>query len=254
MVKLLKRTYLFLILFFLYAPIVVLAVYSFNASRTSKVWGGFSLQWYVSLFRDSQIMSALYYTLLVAVLACVISTFVGTISAIGIHSMKERSRKVLLNINYLPVINPDIVTGISLMLVFSTLAIKAGLLTMLIAHITFCIPYVILSVLPKLKQMDRNLVEAALDLGATPIYTLRHIVLPEISSGIITGALLAFTLSIDDFVITFFTQGPNSTTMPVKIYSMVKFGVSPVVNAISTIFLVVITLTIVVVTKLERKE
>ena len=253
MVKLLKRTYLFLILFFLYAPIVVLAVYSFNASRTSKVWGGFSLQWYVSLFRDSQIMSALYYTLLVAVLACVISTFVGTISAIGIHSMKERSRKVLLNINYLPVINPDIVTGISLMLVFSTLAIKAGLLTMLIAHITFCIPYVILSVLPKLKQMDRNLVEAALDLGATPIYTLRHIVLPEISSGIITGALLAFTLSIDDFVISFFNTGGGVTNLSIYIYSAAKRGISPEINALSTVMILTVTLLLIVINRRADK-
>ncbi|MFA0815549.1 MAG: ABC transporter permease [Anaerofustis sp.] len=253
MVKFFKRTYLFLILFFLYAPIVVLAVYSFNASRTSKVWGGFSLQWYVSLFHNGQIMTALYYTLLVAGLACVISTLVGTVSAIGIYTMKDRSKKLLLNVNYLPVINPDIVTGISLMLVFSVFTIQAGLVTMLIAHITFCIPYVILSVLPKLKQMDRHLVEAAMDLGATPLYTLRHIIIPEIKPGIVTGALLAFTLSIDDFVISFFNTGGGVTNLSIYIYSAAKRGISPEINALSTIMILTVTLLLIVINRRADK-
>jgi spermidine/putrescine transport system permease protein len=243
----------------MYAPILVLAVYSFNASRTSKVWGGWSLTWYRSLLENSDILQALYYTLLIAVLASTISTVIGTFSAIGIHAMREKSRALLLNINYLPVINPDIVTGLSLMLLFSAVSIRAGFVTLLIAHIVCCIPYVILSVLPKLKQMDSNLVEASMDLGAKPFYTLRKIVFPEIKSGIVTGALLAFTLSIDDFVISFFTTGSGVTNLSIYIYSAAKRGISPEINALSTIMIVTVTLLLVLVNRRtdkfkERKE
>ena len=242
MVKVFKKVYLYLVLFFLYAPIAVLAFYSFNASRTSKVWGGFSLKWYQSLFQNGEILSALFYTLLVAVLASLISTVVGTVSAIGLHAMKEKQRNILLNVNYLPVINPDIVTGISLMLVFAFASVKPGLLTMLIAHITFCIPYVILSVLPKLKQMDKHLVEAAMDLGATPRYTLRNIVLPEIMPGIMTGMMLAFTLSLDDFVISFFTTGNGVSNLSIYVYSAAKRGISPEINALSTLMILTVSI------------
>ncbi len=167
--------------------------------------------------------------------------------------MKDRSKKLLLNVNYLPVINPDIVTGISLMLVFSVFTIQAGLVTMLIAHITFCIPYVILSVLPKLKQMDRHLVEAAMDLGATPLYTLRHIIIPEIKPGIVTGALLAFTLSIDDFVISFFNTGGGVTNLSIYIYSAAKRGISPEINALSTIMILTVTLLLIVINRRADK-
>ena len=247
MKKFVKNLYLYLVLAFLYAPILVLMVYSFNESKTSKVWGGFSLKWYKSLFSNEQILTALYYTVLIAVIACVLSTTIGTISAIGIHAMKDKPRSAYLNINYLPIINPDIVTGLSLMLVFVALSIRAGFMSLLIAHITFCTPYVVLSVLPKLKQMDRHLIEASMDLGATPMYTLRKVIIPEIKPGIITGAILAFTMSIDDFVISFFTTGSGVSNLSIYVYSAAKRGISPEINALSTLMILTVTLLLVVV-------
>lgn len=204
------------------------------------VWNGFTLDWYYTLFQNERMISALYYTLLVAILATLISTFIGTIAAIGIHKMRNNKRDLLLNINYLPVLNPDIVTGVSLMTLFVFLNVNFGMTTMLLSHLVFDIPYVILSVLPKLKQLPANIEDAALDLGATPWYALRKIVLPQIKPGIISGALMAFTMSIDDFVISFFTTGNGVTNLSIEIYSMTRRGLTPEINALSTLMFVVV--------------
>lgn len=226
---------------FLYMPIVTLAVFSFNNSKSMAVWSGFTLDWYYTLFENERMMTALYYTLLVAVSATVISTIVGTIAAIGINKMRTGKKKsLILNVNYLPVLNPDIVTGVSLMTLFVFLNVNFGLGTMLLSHLVFDIPYVILSVLPKLKQLPPNIEEAALDLGATPGYALRKVILPQIKPGIISGALMAFTMSIDDFVISFFTTGNGVTNLSIEIYSMTRRGLSPEINALSTLMFVVV--------------
>ena len=242
-----ERIYLLLIFAFLYAPIVVLMAFSFNESKSRSMWTGFSLKWYEKVFQNSEIMSALYYTLLIAVLSAVIATIIGTISAIGIHSLGKWSKKAVLDVNYLPVLNPDIVTGVSLMILFIFVNMRLGFLTLLLSHIVFNIPYVIISVLPKLRQLDKNVYEAALDLGATPAYAIRRVVLPQIMPGIITGLLLAFTLSLDDFVISFFTTGSGVTNLSITIYSMTRRGVSPEINAISTLMFVVVLVLLVVV-------
>ncbi len=239
------KIYFSLVFLFLYAPIFILIIYSFNSSKTRGKWGGFSLRWYVELFNDSQIMKSLYYTLAVAILASVIATIIGTMAAIAIDKMGKKSKSVSMNLTYVPVMNADIVTGIALMMVFKFLRMDLGFISLLIAHITFNIPYVILAVLPKLKQLDKNIYEAALDLGATPNYALFRVILPQIYPGIITGALLAFTLSLDDFVITFFTTGvPN---LSITIYSMARRGIKPKINALSTLmFLAVLILLLII--------
>lgn len=185
-------------------------------------------------------MSALYYTLIVAILSSVIATVVGTISAIGIHKMKSKSRKLVLNINYLPVLNPDIVTAVALMSLFAFINVEFGFTTMLLAHIMFNIPYVILSVLPKIKQMPQNIEEAAMDLGATPIYALRKVILPQIKPGIVSGFLIAFTMSIDDFIISFFNTGNGVSNLSIEIYGMARRGIKPEINALSTIMFAVV--------------
>ena len=239
--KIFSNVYLFLVFVFLYLPIVTLAIFSFNNSKSMAVWNGFTLDWYYTLFQNERMISALYYTLLVAILATLISTFIGTIAAIGIHKMRNnKKRDLLLNINYLPVLNPDIVTGVSLMTLFVFLNVNFGMTTMLLSHLVFDIPYVILSVLPKLKQLPANIEDAALDLGATPWYALRKIVLPQIKPGIISGALMAFTMSIDDFVISFFTTGNGVTNLSIEIYSMTRRGLTPEINALSTLMFVVV--------------
>lgn len=245
--KYLKRIYTFLIYLFLYAPIAVLIIYSFNESRSRGSWGGFSLKWYGELFHDPQIMKSLYYTLIVAVSSSVIATIIGTAAALGIYYMKKRSKTVVMNLTYIPVLNADIVTGVALMLLFIAINMPLGLTTLLLAHITFNTPYIILSVLPKLKQMDPNLQEAALDLGATPWSAFKMVVLPEILPGILTGALLAFTMSLDDFVISFFTTGGGVSTLSIQIYSMARVGLTPTINALSTLlFITVLSLLLLV--------
>lgn len=239
------KLYFFFIFLFLYAPIFILIIYSFNSSKTRGKWGGFSLKWYKALFNDAQIMKSLYYTLAVALLASIIATVIGTLAAIAIDKMGKRSRGLFMNLTYIPVVNADIVTGISLMMIFKLLSMDLGFLSLLIAHVTFNIPYVILAVLPKLKQLDKNIYEAALDLGASPNYALFKVILPQIAPGVITGSLLAFTLSLDDFVITFFTTGvPN---LSITIYSMARRGIKPKINALSTLmFLAVLILLIII--------
>lgn len=253
MKKFLKRFYVFLIFLFLYAPIFVLIAYSFNSSRSRGAWGGFTLKWYRELFMDKEILSALKYTIIIAVLSAVISTILGTAAAIGISQMRKFPRNIVMNINYLPVLNPDIITGVSLMILFIFANIKFGFKTMLIAHITFNTPYVILSVMPKLKQLDTHVYEAALDLGATPWYAFWKVILPQIMPGIVTGCLLAFTLSIDDFVISFFTTGVGVSNLSIAVFSMARRGVNPKINALSTLmFLSVLILLIIVNVRMSR--
>lgn len=255
-----KRFYLILIFIFLYTPIVTLMVFSFNDSKSMGKWSGFTLRWYSQLFQNARIMEALKYTIIIAVISSIVATIIGTLAAIGIHRMKGLPKKTLLNINNLPILNPDIVTGISIMSLFififpllNKIGINAqfGFTTMLLAHITFNIPYVVLSVLPKLRQLPSNITEAALDLGATPGYAMRKIILPQIKPGIFAGLLMAFTMSIDDFVISFFTTGPGVTNLSIEIYSMARKGINPSINALSTLmFITVLTLLLIV----NRKE
>lgn len=243
----LYRAYMALVFLFLYAPILVLVVYSFNDATSRGVWGGFTLRWYAELLQDREIRTALYYTIAVAILAAILATAAGTFSAIGLHRMRSRPRRALLNVNYIPVVNPEIVTGISLMILYLSLGMRLGFGTMLLSHITFNIPFVILAVLPRLKGMDRNLAEAAMDLGATPMTALRKVVIPEIRPGIVTGFLIAFTLSIDDFVISFFTTGSGVTNLSIVIYSMARRGVKPTINALSTLMLAAVILLLLVI-------
>lgn len=243
-----ERFYLGIIFFFLYAPILAMVIFSFNGtdSKSTRVWGGFTLKWYQDLFKDEQILSALYNTLSVAVIASLIATFLGALAAIGIADMKKWRKAAVMEASYLPMLTPDIVIGLSLMLLFIFISLPMGYFTMLLAHITFCLPYVILSVLPKLRQMDKNLYEAALDLGATPALALRRVLLPQLKPGIITGFLLAFTISLDDFVVSFFTAG-EVENLSIHIYSLTKRGVDPKIYAVSTLmFLAVLALLLVV--------
>ena len=203
-------------------------------------WNGFTFKWYERLFQNESIMSALYYTIVVAVISSVVATIVGTISAIGIHKMRGKGRKLILNINYLPILNPDIVTAVALMSLFAFINLEFGFTTMLLSHIMFSIPYVILSVLPKLKQLPQNIEEAAMDLGATPSYALRKVILPQIKPGIVSGFLMAFTMSIDDFIISFFNTGNGVSNLSIEIYGMARRGIKPEINALSTIMFSVV--------------
>lgn len=248
-----SKVYSTLILLFLYAPIVVLIIFSFNSSKSRGTWGGFTLKWYVEMFNDSQILKALYYTIIIAVLASIISTVCGTVAAIGIHNMKKKPKALLLNINNIPVLNPDIVTGVALMILFITVGMQLGFGTVLIAHLVFDIPHVILCVLPKLRQLDDNLYEAALDLGANPVQAFFKVVLPEIMPGIISGAIMAFTLSLDDFVISFFTTGNGVTNLSIAIYSMARRGINPKINALSTLLFISVLSLLFLVNKRDAK-
>ncbi len=237
-----KRFYLAIVLVFLYVPIVVLIAQSFNAGKSRAKWEGFSFRWYEALFHDQAIMNALQVTLSVAVLAMIVSTVLGTLAAIGIYSMKKRPQSLMMLLTTLPNTMPDIVTGISLMLLFIFTRVDRGYGTMLLAHITFDTPYVILSVLPKLKQMNRHCYEAALDLGATPGYALTHVIIPECRQGIITGAMLSFTLSLDDFTISYFTTSPLVQNLSTLIYSKARIGIEPTLNALSALMFVALLL------------
>lgn len=256
--KTLSRIYNALIFTFLYAPILVLIIFSFNDSKSRVVWNGFSLRWYEELFHDSEILSALWVTLSIAVLATVISTVIGTVAAVGIQSVNSRLRKVLLAINNLPMVNPEIVTGIALMLLFvfvyqQTGLLQPGYVTLLLSHITFCIPYVILQVMPKLRQADPHLYEAAVDLGCHPISAFLKVMVPEILPGIATGALMAFTMSLDDFVISLFTSGASAQNLSVTIYAMVKRRVTPEINALSTLMFGAVLILLILVNVLQIK-
>ncbi len=246
--------FMVLVFLFMYAPIVLLMIFSFNDSKSRSVWSGFTLKWYRELLQNDNIIHALQVTLLVSVLAAVISTIIGTIAAIGIFNMTRRTRRVMMTANNIPMMNPDIIMGVSLMLLFifayQTLGLSAfrlGFLTLLLAHITFDTPYVILSVMPRLRQMDQSQYEAALDLGATRFQALRLVVLPQIMSGIITGMILSFTMSIDDVVVSYFTSGTTTETLGVLIFSMTRKRISPEINALCTIMFIVVLLLLLVI-------
>lgn len=238
MSKFLKRFYLTLILLFLYLPIVVLIVQSFNAGVSRAKWEGFSFKWYLELVKSPTIMKALYITITIALMASVVSTILGTLAAIGIHAMKRKPQAMMITLTNIPMTMPDIVTGISLMLLFIFSRVERGYFTMLLAHITFDTPYVILSVMPKLREMNKHSYEAALDLGATPGYALRRVILPAVRPGIVTGALLAFTLSLDDFTISYFTTSPLVQNLSTLIYSEARKGIKPTMNALSALMFV----------------
>ncbi len=238
--KTLSKIYNTLIFLFLYSPIAVLIVYSFNNSKNRVRWEGFTLDWYADLFSDELVLESLWVTLEVAVIAALVATVIGTMAAVGIYSMNGKMRQVMLSVNNIPMINPEIVTGISMMLMFvaiyrATGLLQPGFLTLLLAHITFCIPYVVLQVLPKLRQMNKHMYEAALDLGCHPFAAFFKVVLPEIMPGVITGALMAFTMSLDDFVISYFNSGSTAQNLSVTIYSMTKKPITPEINALSTL-------------------
>ena len=242
-----KKFYLGINLVFLYVPIVVLICQSFNAGKSRAKWEGFSFRWYGELFQNASIMNALWVTVSIAVIATVIATVLGTLAAIGIYSMKKRPQAIMMTITNLPNTMPDIVTGISLMLLFIFAKVDRGYFTMVLAHITFDVPYVVLSVMPKLKQMNKHTYEAALDLGCKPTAALFKVILPEIMPGVINGLIMAFTLSIDDFVISYFTAGSTTQTLSMVIYSMAKKRVSPEINALSTLMFGAILLLLILV-------
>ena len=238
--KSLQKLYLALIFIILYAPIVTLMVLSFNESRTRAKWGGFTLKWYKELFQNEQIMSAFYTTLVISLVAAAVATLIGTAAAIAIQGMKYRWRTFYMGVTNIPMMNAEIVMGVSLMLLFIAVGMKMGFGTILIAHITFNIPYVILSVMPKLKQTNRHVYEAAMDLGASPLEAFFKVVFPDIVPGVLSGFMLAFTMSLDDFVITHFTKGPGIDTLSTKIYTEVRKGIKPEIYALSTIMFVTV--------------
>lgn len=253
--KSLQKLYLALIFIILYAPIVTLIVLSFNQSKTRSKWGGFTLKWYKELFQNEQIMSAFYTTLIIAFLSAAAATVIGTAAAIAIQGMKNRWRTLYMGVTNIPMMNAEIVMGVSLMLLFIACRMTLGFGTILIAHITFNIPYVILSVAPKLKQTNRHVYEAALDLGASPLNAFFKVVFPDIVPGVLSGFMLAFTMSLDDFVITHFTKGPGIDTLSTKIYTEVRKGIKPEIYALSTImFVTVLVLLILINYSPEEKE
>ncbi len=233
-----ERIYLFLIFLFLYLPIVVLIVLSFNNSKSKVHWGGFTLNWYKRLFSNSSIMEAFYTTIFITLASALIATLLGTLAALGIDAMKKRGQAVMLGATNIPLLNADIVTGISMMLLFVRFT-RLGMNTVLIAHITFNIPYVILNVLPKLKQSSRTTYEAALDLGATPLYAFYKIIWPQILPGVLSGFLMSMTMSLDDFSVTYFTKGAGINTLSTMIYTEMRKGIRPEMYALSTILFLI---------------
>ncbi len=247
-----------LVLFFLYIPIFVLIVFSFNETKSRSVFSGFTLDWYVRLFNNRIIISSLINTIIIACLASVISTVLGTLAAIGINNMKKIPKAVVMNVTNMPIINPEIVTGVSLMLLFVFFAarmnLEFGFATLLIAHITFDVPYVILNVMPKFNQMNPHIYEAAQDLGCSPFKAFRKVVLPEIMPGVVSGFLMSFTYSLDDFVISYFTSGSTSQTLPITIYSMTRRKVSPEINALSTLIFIAVVIVLIVKNAIESRS
>ena len=246
--KRMSGIYYAIILLFLYVPIGVLIFFSFNQSKSRTLFTGFTLDWYKELFQNEMVLKALGVTLLVAAVSAVFATIIGTLASVGIFSLKKWQKKVIMNVTYVPIINPEIVMGVSMLLLFTVLKtlfghvgidFSAGLVTLIISHITFNIPYVILSVNPKIRQLDRNIYEAAMDLGCSPVQAFFKVIVPEIMPGIVTGFLMSLTYSIDDFVVSYFTSG-TSQTLSIVIYSMTRRKVSPEINALSTIIFVVV--------------
>jgi spermidine/putrescine transport system permease protein len=250
----LRRIYIALIFIFLYAPIATMIVLSFNASKTRAKWGGFTLKWYTNLFSDEAIMQALLNTLLIAFISALAATVIGTVACISMQGMKKRNRAILMGISNIPMLNADIVTGISLMLLFLSLKMTFGFTTVLLAHITFNIPYVILSVMPRMKQLNPSTYEAALELGASHLYAFFKVVFPDILPGILSGFVMAFTMSLDDFIITHFTKGPGIDTLSTKIYTEVRKGIKPEMYALSAIIFVTVLLLLILVNYTPKKN
>ena len=259
--KVFSRIYLFLIFFFLYAPILVLLLFSFNSSTSTIVFSGFSLHWYETILHDSTTLRALYNTVILAVSSALISTVIGTAAAVGIEKFKKSAFKTsLMATTNIPMTNPEIVTGVSMMLLFVFIGkiIRSdsvlGFGTLLIAHVTFNLPYIILTVLPKLRQTDKNLAEAAQDLGCRPVQSFFKVVMPSIMPGILTGMIMAFTLSLDDFIISYFTSGPGFQTLPIVIFSMTKKRVKPDMYALSAIIFVSILVLLIIYNIVQQKS
>ena len=257
--KVLSRVYNALIFLFLYAPIVLLIVFSFNDGKSRVEWKGFTLRWYESLFDNELILKSLRVTLMVAVIAAVVATVIGTAAAVGMVGMNKRLRHVFMTVNNLPMVNPEVVTGVSLMLLYvfvfrATGFLKPGFFTLVLSHITFCLPYVVLQVMPKLRQMNPHMYEAALDLGCHPFKAFFKVVLPEITPGVVTGTLMAFTLSLDDFVISYFNSGANAQTLSVTIYSMTKKPITPEINALSTLMFGSVLLLLILVNVFQARD
>ena len=254
MKKFLKGLYIAIILLFLYLPIGVLMVLSFNESKSMSIWTGFSTRWYEEMFSNEMILDAVWNTFSIAICAAAASTVIGVLACLGISRMRSRSQKVIMAFNNIPLLNADIVTGISLMMTFLVFGISLSWGTVLLSHITFCIPYVILSVMPKIKQLSPNMYEAALDLGATPAYAFRKVILPDLMPGITSGFLLAFTMSVDDFVVTHFTRGAGINTISTLIYSQVKVGIRPTLFALSTVIFVIVLVVLVISNVVQNRK
>lgn len=249
-----SKTYFYLVLTFLYAPIITLVAFSFNESKSRGIWGGFSLVWYKSLFGNTQIISSLINTIIIALIAALIATIIGTVASIGLFRSGSIFRKSMMNLTYLPMMNSDIVTGVSLMLLFTMLRFELGFGTLLLSHITFCIPYVILAVLPKLYQINPSIYEAALDLGSSTFHAYRKIIIPDIMPGILSGFLISITLSIDDFMISFFTTGKGVQNISILVYTMTKRGIKPEINALSTIMFGAILVLLLIINLKDNKS
>lgn len=235
-----------LIIAFFYIPIIYTVVFSFNSNRSLTHFDGFSLRWYERMFGDAAMMKSIFYTISIALIATAVSTVAGTITAIGLSKSRKLVKSAVLQINNLPIMNPEIVTAIGLLMFFSALGVRKGFFTMLLAHIMFCIPYVILSIMPKLRSLDENLADAALDLGATPWQALTKVIVPQIMPGIISGALIAFTMSFDDFIISYFVTGNGVNNISIMVYTMSK-RINPSINALSTIIIVIITVVLLII-------
>ncbi len=249
-----KNIYTALIFLFLYAPIATLMVLSFNASKTRAKWGGFTFKWYSALFRNNEILEALGNTLLIAVVSALVATIIGTVACVAMVSMKKRSRTILMGITNIPMLNAEIVTGISLMLLFISMGLRFGPGTILLSHITFNIPYVILSIMPRMKQLNPSTYEAALDLGASHTTAFFKVVFPDLLPGILSGFLMAFTMSLDDFIITHFTKGAGVDTLSTKIYTEVKKGIKPEMYALSTLIFVTVLILLLLVNMAPAKN
>lgn len=249
----LKKLYIALIFLFMYAPIALMLVQSFNSSKSRGRWGGFTLQWYASLFTDEEIGRAFLNTILIALISSAVAVVIGTAACIAVSKMKRKARNLVMGITNIPMLNADIVTGVSFMLLFMTIRMELGFGTVLLAHITFNIPYVMLSVMPRFRELNPHIYEAALDLGASPVYAFFKTVLPEILPGIGSGALMAFTMSLDDFIITHFTTGAGVYTLSTKIYSEVKMGIKPEIYALSSMIFVTVLVLLVLVNRVQHQ-
>ena len=256
--RLFSKIYQSIFFFFLYSPIIILIIYSFNDSKSRVVWGGFTFRWYIKLLNNAEILSSFSNTVIIALASSIIATVLGTLAAVGIVNTKNIFKKILINITNLPMLNPEIVTGISMMLLFvfiygKTGFLKPGILTLVLSHTTFCLPYVVLSVVPKLKQIDSSVYEAAQDLGCNHFQAFFKVIVPQIASGVVTGFMMSFTMSIDDFLISYFTSG-TVQTLPLTIYSMTRRIISPEINALSTVLFVIMFTLVIIINVRKRKE